>query len=388
MKTITSVALLMLCLAAGAQAALEQKQEQNAATVNITVDSTKDGGHFAAGCPVSVKSPVDGDFVATGCKVEVLADISGDLIVLGGDLRLSASVKQNLYAAGGKVRLNPDSKVGGNVDIGAGDVTVEGTIAGNLKVGGGTVRIDGPVAGNVDVGAGEVELGPHAHISGKLRYTGRDEITTDPAAKVDGGVERRDQESHWDWNHNWNYNGDGGNHWNWRRDFTGDDGYAYRWNHGWGKSIVLLFLAAVLAAALPRFCESLARNVPAQWPLSLLIGCTAFVGIPVVAVIAAITLIGIPLAILLVAFYVFILTFGYVSAGVAVGQLALQKWRADKAADNGWRVGAAALGMLSISLLGRVPLIGWVVTMSSLLIGMGLLIVLARMHAAPVAPAA
>lgn len=371
-------AMLALCLALGAQAASAQGE---------SAEHDSGSSHFVAGCPVSVKNPVAGDLVATGCDVEVLAEIGGDLVALGGGLRLAAPVKGGLYAAGGhvsleapvagnvrigggKVYLGPSATVGGNVGIGGGEVEIEGAIAGHLEVGGGTVRIDSAIGGDVEVGAGEVELGPNARIDGKLVYSGDEEIERDPAAQVRGGIERAEHNGHWTVRHQ----------------KEREHGYGYPWTHGWAWSIGLMLLAALLGAGLPHLGDALATTAHKEWGLALVIGCVMVVCVPVVALIAAVTLIGIPLAVILVALYLLLLLLGYVFAGITLGNVALGRWRADCSADNGWRIGAAALAMLSLSVLGRLPLIGAFITLAAMLTGVGLLILQTRSSPAPVSP--
>jgi hypothetical protein len=382
MKTITwHRALLAVCFAIGPQSLWADSVSHN------TVPREHDMGtdHFVTGCPVSVERPVAGDLIAAGCDVEVLAEVDGDLVVAGGTLRLAAPVKQSLYAAGGKisiesevqhnvrvgggrVELAPGAKIGGNVTIGGGEVEIDGAIGGYLEVGGGSVRINGPVAGDVEVGAGEVELGPNARIGGKLSYQSGDEIERDPAAQVHGGVERIEREERWSaWQHASHGRGS---------------------SHGWFWPLGLLVIAAILAAALPHFYLGVAQTTRARWPLSMLIGFIVVLCVPVVALLAIVTLIGIPLALALIALYFLLLLAGYVSAGVALGELALQRWGAARAASAGWRIGAAGLAMLVLSLAGHTPFVGALITLAAVLMGIGALLLQLQPAAAGAAPQA
>lgn len=327
---------------------------------------------FAAGCPVSVVLPVAGDLLAAGCNVAVLAEVGGDVVAMGGNVLLAAPVKQGVYAAGGRVSidapvqrnvriaggrvdLGPNSIIAGNVTVGGGKVEIDGAIGGYLQVGAGSVRINGPVTGDVELGAGEVELGPNARIEGKLRYASGEEVRRDPAAQVRGGVERIER---WPAAHRWR----GG----------------ARHGLGWVWSVGLLVIAAILVAALPQFYRRVEETARTRWALSLLVGFVVLVCAPVAALIAVITVIGIPLALLTIALYLMLLLVGYVSAGIVLGEIALQRWRADRAANHGWRIAAAVLAMLVLSLLGRLPFVGWLITFAAMLMGIGALLLQAR----------
>jgi hypothetical protein len=372
MKTvIRHCALWAILIATGVQPLWADSASGN----TVLAERNFGADHFVAGCPVSVVLPVAGDLLAAGCNVDVLAEVDGDAVVIGGNVRLTAPVKQGVYAAGGRisidapvqrnvriaggrVELGPNANIAGNVTVGGGKVEIDGAIGGYLKVGAGSVRINGPVSGDVELGAGEVELGPNARIEGKLRYASGEEVRRDPAAQVRGGVERIEGDERWSAAHRW----EGGT----------------RHRLGWVWSVGLMLIAAILAAVLPQFYRRVEETARTRWALSLLVGFIVLVCAPVAALIAAISVIGIPLALLTIALYLMLLLVGYVSAGIALGEIALQRWRADRAAKHGWRIAAAVLAMLVLSLLGRLPFVGSLITFAAMLMGIGALLLQAR----------
>jgi cytoskeletal protein CcmA (bactofilin family) len=326
---------------------------------------------FAAGAAVSIVVPVAGDLAAAGGNVDVSAEVGGDAVIAGGNVRVGAPVRHGLYAAGGRVAVNgpvqrnariaggtveigPDGRIAGNVSVGAGEIRVAGSIDGYLQAAGGYVFIDGTVGGDVEVGSGAVELGPNARIGGRMRYASRDELRRDAGAQVRGGVERLSPRTDWP--------------------VRGGLPEPLRRGIGWVWSAGLLIAAAVLAAALPGVCAGVGATVRARWAMSLLIGFIALVCIPAAAMLGMMTLVGLPLALAGIALYLALLLAGYVAAGISLGEFALQRFQAARASRIGWRVMAAALGMLAISLLGRLPWVGGLVVFAALLLGVGALL--------------
>jgi hypothetical protein len=116
--------------------------------------------------------------------------------------------------------------------------------------------------------------------------------------------------------------------------------------------------------------------------MSLLLGFIALACIPVAALILMFTLIGVPLALLVIALYLALLLVGYVSTGIGLGAWALAKLKSDRAEAKWWRIGAAVLGVLAISLLGRLPYVGVLVVLAGLLIGLGAVLLQVRTRAA------
>src|SRR5581483_4295498 len=246
---------------------------------------------FVAGSVAYVTQPVAGDLIAAGGTVDVRALVSGDLIAAAGEVRVDANAGQDLYAAGGRVLVNaavsrnarlaggtveitPDARIMGNLSVAAGRVDIRGHIDGYLQVSSGYVYINGPVGGNVRASAGEVELGPQARISGTLRYAANRELKRDPAAQVQGGIQRTAQTVPWE---------------------TAKRVTAFAVAAWWIWMIGLLILAAVLVAALPGFFASLTQTLRERLPLSVLLGFVVLVCVPVAVLLLLVTMIGAPL---------------------------------------------------------------------------------------------
>jgi len=335
--------------------------------------------HYLAGCPITVTSPIAGDLIAAGCSVDVSAPVEGDAVVAAGNVRLGGAIRQGVYAAGGRVyldapvgrnvrigggsvELGPAAKIAGNVTLGAGEAVLRGTIAGRLYVGSGRVRIDGTVHGGVEVASGQVELGPNAQVMGGVRYGSPNELVRDPAARVEGTIERIASPAH-----------------GWSDAPRARMGRAA----GWAWTVGLLVLAAIAASTAPGLVAQAAETVRRRWPVSLLTGFVLLVCVPVAVLIALITVIGIPLGLLTVALYLGAVLFGYVLAGGALGVMLLERLAPGRAGLTAWRVVAAVLGMLLVSLLGRTPWVGALVTLAALLLGIGALVLYLWSRARP-----
>jgi hypothetical protein len=71
--------------------------------------------------------------------------------------------------------------------------------------------------------------------------------------------------------------------------------------------------------------------------------------------------------------YLVLLVVGYVSSGIVLGEWLLQRARGDGTQSTLWRVGAAIVGVLVVSLLARIPWLGGWVVLAALLVGLGAL---------------
>ena len=91
-----------------------------------------------------------------------------------------------------------------------------------------------------------------------------------------------------------------------------------------------------------------------------------------------------PLALLAIALYLALLLVGYVSTGIGIGTWTLARLKSYRTEAKWWRIGSAVLGVLAISLLGRLPYVGVFVVFGGLLIGLGALLLQLRTRAANV----
>jgi hypothetical protein len=133
----------------------------------------------------------------------------------------------------------------------------------------------------------------------------------------------------------------------------------------------LIGVAALLAGAFPATATQVGRSLRGQPGLALLLGFAVLVCVPMAAVILGITIVGLPLAFVLLLAYFLLLIVGYATTGVMIGDAALERLRAQDAARTAWRVGAAAAAALALALLGRLPLVGWLVACGAVLAGIG-----------------
>jgi cytoskeletal protein CcmA (bactofilin family) len=345
--------------------------------------------HFAAGGQVRIHQPVSGDLIAAAGALDVDATVAGNAMVTGGTVRLGAGVGRsviaaagrlsvhgpvghNLRVAGGHVELLPEASVAGNVSVGAGQVTLRGPVQGDVRVAGGTVLIDTSVQGDVWVGAGQVRLGPNAKLAGALHWRGNQAMERDPAAQVAGAV------SAITWPTTRGHGGPGGHEghdndkmphrsdtksWHTPSSFTG----------GWWWTLGLMLLSAGLVAALPGTAQRVTLTLRNRWPWSVLAGLAVIACVPVAAVLLLITVVGAPVALVLLLMYVPLLIVGYASLGAALGQWALASWQAQHVASTSWRVAAAMLGMLVLAALASLPWLGPLVAVLAVLSGVGLL---------------
>jgi hypothetical protein len=231
-----------------------------------------------------------------------------------------------------------DNKVsfGSSIDIAEGEVArdvvaigghvdVEGEVVGDVVAVGGPVVIDGKVSGDVVSVGGSVDLGDDAEVAGEVTSVGG-KVNRAEGAEVGGRI----NEVAFGPNFTWNVGDNDFKWWNWKGDRHFSPFGIGGW-FGFGLSlvgvVVLLLLSLLVRLVAGGTVERVrAKAVEAPWMCALVGLAIELFFVPVlivVAVILAISIIGIPLLLLIpfvVLAFLLALIVGYTGVAQAVGE--------------------------------------------------------------------
>ena len=331
---------------------------------------------FVAGGTVTEVAPVAGDLIAAGGSVDVDTDVAGGVVAAGGKVRIGGSVGQSVHAAGGQlslvgrgganlggggrgappprlaggeIEIGPKAHIAGNLGAAAGRIAVRGAVDGHLSAGAGNLLIDAPIGGDVEAAAGTLELGPNARIGGTLRYRSTEPLKRDPAAQVAGEIVRIGPDpAQWS-----------------------SEARQVRRGAGLFWTTGLMLLAALLVAVTPRLSASVSESLRGRPGFSLVLGFVVLVCTPIATVLLLVTIIGVPLALLVLFAWLALLPVAWASTGVAVGDWFLARAASARGERTRWRVVAAVLGVLLLALASRVPWFGGWIGFAALIVGLG-----------------
>jgi len=324
---------------------IQEDQYLAGRTVDVRADVR--GDVVVVGGQVLIAERVSEDVLAAGGTVDVGGDVLDDVRAAGGTVTLRGRIGSDAIAAGGTVLLEPSATVGGRAWFGGGDIRVAGRVATRLRASGDRVAISGVVEGDVEVVAQHVEILPSARITGSLTYRSPHEAQIDPAAVIGGDVVRLP--------------------------FKGPSTRAKLL----GRVLLIMSLGAlgaVLILLFPGFSQGVVgtlRNDP--W-LSAALGIGALVGGPVLGILLVVTLVGAALGITGLAVYMLVILAGLLAGALCVGELILGLLSQSSRGSLGASILALLIGLVILSLLRWIPVVGEVTCAVVLLLGLGALV--------------
>ncbi|MFC6837362.1 bactofilin family protein [Halomarina ordinaria] len=294
-----------------------------AALPGVVAAETRTGGSVVVG----ENEVVDGDLDVFAGSVVVRGTVTGDVNAFGGSVDVDGRVDGDVNAFGGTVDVGPEGVVGGSLEAAGGDVTIAGQVDGDATVGAETVRLTDTAA-----------------IGGDLEYDGT--LERSEGATVDGTVTQSDSVS--------------------VEPVPVDPRVADLVGTVYTFLASLLF-GALLLLVLPGFSRRVATTALDAPLRSGGVGLLVLFAVPLVLVLFAITIVGLPITFLGAFLFVLVAWMGSVYGRVAVGAWLL------RFADVRNRWAALVVGLLVVGVLTLVPILGGLVEFVVTLLGLGAL---------------
>lgn len=240
----------------------------------------------------------------------------------------------------GDVTIPRGEEVDGVV-IASGDLVLAGRSDGDVVLFSGDALVSGTIDGDLITFGGTAKLLPRAHVTGDVRY-GDERPVVAGSAIVRGDVTEEDWPDSWDF-----------------VPFVG----AFIFWLAIGVSMAVLGVLLLLIA--PRAAEAIAARSRERIGPVVAIGFAVAIALPVAGAIAAITLVGLPLAFVVLLALLPLGALAYVASAYALGRRLVKEPKG--------RLWAFLAGLLVLRALALVPILGLLVGLAALIFGLGLI---------------
>jgi hypothetical protein len=259
-------------------------------------------------------------------------DTRGAIIRIDGDAVVASGESEGVVIV-----------IGGNATI-AGHAASVFVIDGSVIIEGGTVGELGVIGGTVDARTGSVVTGNITLVDAEIKRA--------PDAVIRGNIQR-----------DTSYR-------------LGEGFRIFGLIFGIGYAIAVIIGGLVVAILAPHQTRQIGTVIADEPGRSMLAALASWIGLPIVAIVAMVTIIGIPLGIAILVFLMPALAFiGYLVFGIRLGDFLIEKIRGQRESDRPYL--AVLLGIGSLVLVGWIPVLGSITSFLATCIGSGAIVLAA-----------
>ena len=313
----------------------------------ISISGTVNGSVIAGGGTITVSGNVTRDLILGGGTITVTGKVGGSIIAAGGNLTVNGAVADDLVITGGMIDVGSSSSIGRDLVVAGGTATVAAPVARRVQMSAGTLTLRNRVGGDVSGSVDHLKL-DGAQIGGNLDYTSSNSVELVNGARVTGTTTRHTPT-------------DQGNR-------GAGNGFL-----GWLRALVGIFaLGLLLIFLLPGFSTRAIDAERAQPWASAGIGAAILVITPIVALIVFVVGIFIGgwwLGLLLIPLWILACAVGYAVSGFLLGRLIFARMGWGRYHDAFALLG----GLFVLTVVGLIPVIGWLVGLVAVILGAGAL---------------
>jgi cytoskeletal protein CcmA (bactofilin family) len=360
---VISALVAVAVTAVGYLGAVSAQTFRTGDNVNFPVNQTVDSTIFTSGRTVNIAGTVNGDIFCAGQTVTISAQVNGDIICAAQNINVTGTVQGSVRLAGQMVvvdssvdgsatiasqsfTLGSKGEVGRDLSVGTSDTALNGKVGRDLAAAGANIVVANEIGRNIKGTVDQLKLDSTADVKGNIDYTSSNDLERASGATVDGTISRSDPP----------------------QDSKASKGNMLDFGFAWFAYCLIAFLviALTLILAIPEFVHRSSDKVLAKPYKAPLIGLAVTLLGPIVLIILAFTVVGIPLAILLGLIWLVILLLSGPFFAYLVGRLILRR--------SNQALLIMLVGALVVLVAYFIPIIGFLVMLAAVWVGTGMIV--------------
>lgn len=319
-----------------------------AASNNITIDGEIKGDLIAVAQVITINGRLDGDLIATAQTIIVNGEVNGSVRLLANTANLNGQIARNVNFAGNSLNVGENAKINWDLLSAAINTNIRGLIQGNVYGSGDNFILSGTVAKDFNFSKHQgknITLSQEAIIGGDLNYNQDTELILKTGANISGNINLTEKENNKKTNN-------------------------YLWSLLY--SIFATILIGLVLISLGKKLIPLLREAGEdKAALSLGLGLLTFLISPVIITLLMITVVGIPLALILLIALIILFFLGKVFTTIFIGREFIRLVYHKKRKTL---ITPLIAGVIITCLLFSLPYIGWILSLLAASFGFGALI--------------
>jgi len=311
----------------------------------IDISSTVEGDVFCAGQNITISGTVRGDVICAGQSIHIRGNVEGDIRLAGQNITVGATVSGNATVAAQTFTLDSKGVIKGDITVAGTDATFNGEVDRDIVAGTDTLIIASSIGRDIKATVDNFRIEPGARIAGNVEYTSNQRLNQSRDAEVGGEITRHEPTA-----------------------TSSKRGavlnFSIWWFVYWFVAMLLTALALVLL--FPRIFQTTVRQaLPWPWRV-LLAGFVASFAVPILCFVLAITIVGIPLALLIGLLWLVILLLSGPFFAYYLGRVILQNPRHP--------VLIMFVGATVLLVLYFIPVLGFIALLLAMWVGSGMIL--------------
>jgi cytoskeletal protein CcmA (bactofilin family) len=279
--------------------------------------------------------------IAFAQAVRMNGQVDGNVRTFNNNVTISGTVGKNVMSFAQLVTLDSNGKAGGSLTAFAQTLNVDGSVGRDVLVFSERANLSGKIGGGVRAKGETLTITSTAVIDGPVKFEGAKQAEVSPSAKLASPVEFTQVK---------------------KRETYRESGY-YIWQVIWGAAFIVFGL--VLFALMPDFSRDAVKSAE-QYGAAAGLGVLVLFGVPIAAVIACITVVGLFIGISAFFIWYASLYFAQIIVGTVVGQ-----WLMGRTNELWPLIGRMAVGVVIVRLCTTIPHVGGLVKFVAILWGIG-----------------
>lgn len=327
-----------------------------AASNNITIDGDINGDLIAAAQTITINGRLEGDLIAAAQTITVNGEINGNVRVASNNTTLNGKIARNVNFIGNTLIIGQEAEIGWDILTESINANIMGLIGGSVYGDGDNIILSGKIAKDFYFGNGHkmknLAISPEAKINGNLYYNKDTQVKLGDQASVAGNIypletpERKDSLTPRLWS------------------FT--------------YFLFASFIIGLILITLSKKFVLNLNNILKEAPLaSLGWGSLIFLATPAIAILLLLTIIGAPLALILITVWLLALWVGKIFTAIFIGSEIMKKITKEKYSEKNLLV-AMIIGIIILRVLFIIPAIGWIISLLATCLSLGAIITYLR----------
>jgi cytoskeletal protein CcmA (bactofilin family) len=307
----------------------------------VRIEGTVDGDLIVFCESLDISGHVTGDVLNFSQSARITGRVDGNVRGANNNLTITGTVSKNVLTFEETLTIDPAGKVGGSLTNFSANLGMEGSVGRDALLFVAHGHLEGKIGGGVRARGDSLSIGSGAVIDGPVHFEGHNRPEVSSSAKLASPVEFKQMEK--------------------KESFR--EGSYYIWQVIWGAAFILFGL--VLFTLMPKFAQDTVVAAE-QIGVTAGLGVLVLFGVPIAAVIACITVVGLFIGLSTLFVWYASLYFAQIIVGAVIGQ-----WLMGRTSELWPLIGRMAVGLALVRLCTTIPHVGGWVKFAAILWGIG-----------------